>query len=31
MSNENYNRTIIGYVGGILLNLTFYATNIQNL
>ena len=23
MSNENYNRTIIGYVGGILLNLTF--------
>jgi len=23
MSNENYNRTIIGYVGGILLNITF--------
>lgn len=23
MSNENYNRTIIGYVGGILLNVTF--------
>lgn len=23
MSNESYNRTIIGYVGGVLLNITF--------